>query len=65
MKSEKHWIDNWTLYLKRLEKEEEIKISRRKEIINIRAEINDKGQEKVNDYIKDLVNTKEYNKKTK
>lgn len=27
--------------------------------------LNDKGQEKVNDYIKDLVNTKEYNKKTK
>ena len=46
MKSEKHWIDNWTLYLKQLEKEEEIKISRRKEIINIRAEINEKEMKK-------------------
>lgn len=27
--------------------------------------LNDKGQQKVNDYIKDLVNTKEYNKKKK
>ena len=40
-KQEKHWIDNLTLHLKQLEKEEE-KISRRKEIINIRAEINEK-----------------------
>ena len=27
--------------------------------------LNDTGQQKVNDYIKDLVNTKEYNKKKK
>lgn len=27
--------------------------------------LNDKGQQKVNDYIKDLINTKEYNKKKK
>ena len=40
---EKHWIDNLTLYLKQLEKEEEQKkISRRKEIIKIWAEINEK-----------------------
>ena len=37
-KQEKHWIDNLTLYLKQLEKEEQQqqkKISRRKEIIKI------------------------------
>ena len=40
-KQEKHQIDNLTLYLKQLEKEEEKpKISRRKEIIKIQAEIN-------------------------
>ena len=39
-KQEKHWIDNLTLYLKQLEKEEQKnpKISRRKEIIKIRTE---------------------------
>ena len=42
-KQEKHWIDNLTLHLKQLEKEEENpKISRRKEIIKIWAEINEK-----------------------
>ena len=43
-KQEKHWIENLNLYLKQLEKEEERnpKISRRKEIIKIQAEINEK-----------------------
>ena len=43
-KQEKHQIDNLTLYLKQLEKEEQKspKISRRKEIIKIQAEINGK-----------------------
>ena len=46
-KQEKHQIDNLTLYLKQLEKEElkkktKPKISRRKEIIKIRVEINEK-----------------------
>ena len=42
-KQEKHWIDNLTLYLKQLEKEEEQKkISRRKEIIKIWPERNEK-----------------------
>ena len=43
-KQEKHQIDNLTLHLKQLEKEkqENPKISRRKEIIKIRAEINEK-----------------------
>ena len=40
-KQEKHSIDNLTLHLKQLEKEEK-KISRRKEIIKIQAEINEK-----------------------
>ena len=41
---EKHQIDNLTLHLKQLEKEEQqnLKISRRKEIIKIRSEINEK-----------------------
>ena len=40
-KQEKHWTDSLTLPLKQLEKEEQNspKISRRKEIIQIRAEI--------------------------
>ena len=44
-KQEKHQIDNLTLHLKQLEKEEEKKnkISRRKEIIMIPAEINEKA----------------------
>ena len=42
-KQEKHWIDNLTLHLKQLEKEEHLPpISRRKEIIKIQAEINEK-----------------------
>ena len=43
-KQEKHWIDNLTLYLKQQEKEQPPapKISRRKEIVKIRAEINEK-----------------------
>ena len=43
-KQEKHWIDNLTLYLKQLENKEpeNPKIIRRKEIIKIWAEINEK-----------------------
>ena len=43
-KQENHQIDNLTLHLKQLEKEEQkiTKISRRKEIIKIREEINEK-----------------------
>ena len=43
-KQEKHRTDNLTLHLQQLEKEEpkKNKISRRKEIIKIRAEINEK-----------------------
>ena len=43
-KPEKHRIDNITLHLKQLDKQEpkNSKISRRKEIINIRAEIKEK-----------------------
>ena len=43
-KQEKHQIYNLTLHLKQLENEEQKnpKISRRKEIIKIRAEINEK-----------------------
>jgi len=43
-KQEKHWIDNLTLHRKQLEKEEQKnpKTSRRKEIIKIRAETNEK-----------------------
>ena len=42
---EKHRIENLTLHLKQLEKEEEKnpKISRRKEIIKIQAEMNEKA----------------------
>ena len=41
-KQEKHQIDNLTLHLKQLEKEKKPKISRRKEIIKIGAEITEK-----------------------
>ena len=43
-KQEKHRIDSLTLHLKQLEKEEQKphRVSRRKEIIRIRAEINEK-----------------------
>ena len=45
-KQEKNQINNLTLYLKQLEKEEmkSPRVSRRKEIIKIRAEINAKEQ---------------------
>ena len=41
-KKEKHWIDNLTSYLKQLEEEQQQKISRRKEIIKIQAEMKKK-----------------------
>ena len=43
-KQERHWMDNLTLHLKQLEKEKQKipNISRRKEIIKIQAEINEK-----------------------
>ena len=43
-KQEKHQISNWTLHLKQLEKEEKKnpKVNRRKEIIKIRVEVNEK-----------------------
>ena len=41
-KQEKHRTDNLTLHLKQLKKEEQGKKSRRKEIIKIHAEINEK-----------------------
>ena len=42
-KQEKHWIDNLILQLKQLEKEQQKpQISRRKVIVKIRAEINEK-----------------------
>ena len=53
-KQEKHRINNLTLHLKQLEKEPNTpKISRRKEIIKIRAEINEiemgEKKEKINE----------------
>ena len=48
-KQEKQWIDKLTLHLKQLEKEEQpppSQISRRKEIINIWVEINEKEMKK-------------------
>ena len=47
-KQEKSQINNLTLHLKELEKEEqtEPKVSRRKEIIKIRAQINEIGKKK-------------------
>ena len=46
-KQDKHRIDTLTLHLKQLEKEKQKtpKVSRRKEIIKIRAEINEKSNE--------------------
>ena len=43
-KQEKHQIDDLTLHLKQLEKEymKKPRCSRRKEVVNIRAEINEK-----------------------
>ena len=46
-KQEKHRIDNLTLHLKQLEKEEQKKNSRRKEIIKIQAEINEKEMKEI------------------
>ena len=48
-KQEKHQIDNLILHLKQLEKEElkNAKISRRKEIIKIQAEINEKEMKEI------------------
>ena len=48
-KQEKHRIDNLTLYLKQLEKEEQKnpKISRRKEIIKFCTEIHDKEMKEI------------------
>ena len=47
-KQEKHQIGNLTLHLKQLEKEQKKnpKISRRKEIIKIRAEISERNNSK-------------------
>ena len=43
-KQERHWLDNLTLHLKQLEKEEQKnpRVSGKKEIIKIRVEINEK-----------------------
>ena len=41
-KQEKHQINNLTSHLKQLEKEKNPKVNRRKEIIKIRAEVNEK-----------------------
>ena len=48
-KQEKSQINNLTLHLKQLEKEEQKnpKVSRRKEILKIRSEINEKDYRKV------------------
>ena len=45
-KQEKHWIDNLTLHLKQLEKKN-LKISRRKEIIKIQAEVDEKETKEI------------------
>ena len=49
-KQEKHWIDNLTLHLKQLEKEEQKSPKLLKEIIKIRAEINEKGRIKTSSF---------------
>ena len=41
-KQEKHQISNWTLHLKQLEEKKNPKVNRRKEIIKIRVEVNEK-----------------------
>jgi len=48
-KQEKHWLDNLILHLKQLEKEEQKtpKISKRKEIIKIQAEKNEKEMKEI------------------
>ena len=49
-KQEKIQINNLTLHLQQLEKEEmkNLRVSRRKEIIKMRAEINEKGDQSKN-----------------
>ena len=56
MKQEKSQVNNLTLHLKELEKEEQTKpkVSRRKQIIKIRAEINEIGTKKT---IPKIINT--------
>jgi len=49
-KQEKHWIDNLTLHLKQLEKEEQKSPKLLKEIVKIRAEINEKGRIKTSSF---------------
>ena len=57
-KQQKHQINNLTLHLKKLEKEQENpKVSRRKQIIKIRAEINKK---ETKDTIAKISNTKRW-----
>ena len=46
MKQQKHWIDYLTLHLKQLEKKEQKSPKLLKEIIKIRAEINEKEESK-------------------
>ena len=55
-KQDKHQINNISLHLKQLEKQEQKnpKVTRRKEIIKIRAEINEKRNK--GDYSKDQQN---------
>ena len=50
LKQEKSQINNLTLYLRQLEKEEQTKpkVSKRMEIIKVRAEINEIGKKKTN-----------------
>ena len=50
-KQEKHWINNLTLHLKQPEKrrrKQKTKLSRRKGIVKIRAEISEKEMKKTN-----------------
>ena len=45
-KQEKSQVNDLTLYLKELEKEQQSRVSRRKKIIKVRAEINNMGKKK-------------------
>ena len=56
-KQEKAQINKLTLHLKKLEREEQTrpKVSRRKEILKIRAEINEKEMKKTTEKIKDML----------
>ena len=49
-KQEKHWIDNLTLHLKQLENKEQKSPKLLKEIIKIRAEINEKERIKTSSF---------------